>query len=201
MKQSRSVQYYQSVKDPKQALRGRMREIAQTRVRYGYRRIHVLLKREGWQLGKNQAYRLYSEEQLQLRSKLPKRRKMVVTRQAKIKPAKTNEAWSMDFVADQLANGMKFRTLTIVDVFSKEALAIEVGQRLRSEHVVAVLNRLAARRSPPNIFLSITAANSRGSCSICGRTITRHGSTSAGPENQRTIATLKRLTDHSGTSA
>jgi putative transposase len=80
MKQSRSVQYYQSVKDPKQALRGRMREIAQTRVRYGYRRIHVLLKREGWQLGKNQAYRLYSEEQLQLRSKLPRRRKMVVTR-------------------------------------------------------------------------------------------------------------------------
>ena len=54
MKQSRSVQYYQSVKDPKQALRRRMREVAQTRVRYGYRRIHVLLKREGWQLGKNQ---------------------------------------------------------------------------------------------------------------------------------------------------
>jgi putative transposase len=108
MKQSRSVQYYQSVKDPKRALRGRMREIAQTRVRYGYRRIHVLLKREGWQLGKNQMYRLYSEEQLQLRSKLSKRRKMVVTRQAKIKPTKPNEAWSMDFVADQLANGMKF---------------------------------------------------------------------------------------------
>jgi putative transposase len=100
MKQSRSAQYYQSVKDPKQALRGRMREIAKTRVRYGYRRIHVLLKREGWQLGKNQAYRLYSEEQLQLRSKLPRRRKMVVTRQAKIKPTKPNEAWSMDFVLD-----------------------------------------------------------------------------------------------------
>ena len=66
-----------------------MREIAHTRVRYGYRRIHVLLKREGWQLGKNQAYRLYSEEQLQLRSKLPKRRKMVVTRQVKIKPSQT----------------------------------------------------------------------------------------------------------------
>jgi len=133
MKQSRSVQYYRSVKDPKQALRRRMREIAKTRVRYGYRRIHVLLKREGWQLGKNQAYRLYSEEQLQLRSKLPRRRKMVVTRQARIKPTKPNEAWSMDFMADQLANGMKFRTLTIVDVFSRQALAIEVGQRLRSE--------------------------------------------------------------------
>ena len=108
IKQARSVQYYKSVKDRRDALRGRMRAIAQTRVRYGYRRIHVLLKREGWQLGKNQAYRLYSEEQLQLRSKLPKRCKMVVTRQVKIKPTEINQAWSMDFVADQLANGTKF---------------------------------------------------------------------------------------------
>jgi hypothetical protein len=58
-----------------------------------------------WQLGKNQAYRLYSQEQLQLRSKLPKRRMMVVTRQLKIKPTGINQAWSTDFVADQLANG------------------------------------------------------------------------------------------------
>lgn len=92
MKQSRSVQYYQNVKDPQQALRGRMRETARIRVRYGYRRIRVLLKREGWQLGKNQAYRLYSEEQLQLRSKLPKHRKMVVTRQANIKPTQSKAA-------------------------------------------------------------------------------------------------------------
>jgi len=58
-------------------LKARMREIANSRVQYGYRWIHVLLKREGWQLGKNQMYRLYNEEQLQLRSKLPKRRKML----------------------------------------------------------------------------------------------------------------------------
>jgi putative transposase len=149
IKQTRSTQYYQSVKDPKTALRRRMHEIAHTRVRYGYRRIHVLLKREGWQLGKNQAFRLYQEEQLQLRSKLPKRRKMVVCRQVRIKPTQPNQVWSMDFVADQLANGAKFRTLTIIDVFSKEALAIEVGQRLGGEHVVAALNRLAAQRKAP----------------------------------------------------
>ncbi len=149
IQQHRSVQLYQSVKDPRDEIRQRMREIAQTRVRYGYRRIQVLLKREGWQLGKHLAYRLYSEEQLQLRSKLPKRRKMVVSRQAKIKPMRANEAWSMDFVADQLADGRKFRTLTIVDVFTKESLAIEVGQRLRGEHVVDALNRLAAQRGAP----------------------------------------------------
>jgi putative transposase len=74
IKQTRSVQYYRRVKDPRHDLRSRMREIAQARVRYGYRRIHVLLKRDGWQLGKNQMYRLYCEERLQLRSKLPKRR-------------------------------------------------------------------------------------------------------------------------------
>lgn len=153
MKQPRSVQYYRSVKDPKLPLRQRMRELALVRVRYGYRRLHILLKREGWQLGKNQAYRLYSKEQLQLRTKLPRRRKMVVTRVARIKPIRANQAWSMDFVADQLADGSKFRSLTIVDVYTREALAIEVGSGLRGEHVVAALNRLAAQRGTPTCLL------------------------------------------------
>jgi putative transposase len=153
IKQPRSVQYYRSVKDPKLALRQRMRELAQVRVRYGYRRLHVLLKREGWQLGKNQTYRLYSMEQLQLRTKLPRRRKMVITRVTRIKPVRANQAWSMDFVADQLADGSKFRSLTIVDVYTREALAIEVGSSLRGEHVVATLNRLAAKRGTPTCLL------------------------------------------------
>ena len=99
VKQSRSVQYYRSVKDPRHDLRLRMRELAQTRVRYGYRRIHVLLKRDGGQLGKNQMYRLYTEEQLQLRSKLPKRRKMVVVRRERPRARAANDVWSLDFGA------------------------------------------------------------------------------------------------------
>ena len=150
VKQTRSVQYYRSVKDPRHDLRARMRELAQVRVRYGYRRIHVLLRRDGWRLGKNQMYRLYREEQLQLRSKLPKRRKMVVVRRERIRPRAPNEVWSLDFVSDQLANGTRFRARTVVDVFSREALAIEVGQRLGGEHVVAVLNRLVAQRRAPH---------------------------------------------------
>ena len=149
IKQTRSTQYYRSVKDPRDDVRTRMREIAGIRVRYGYRRIHVLLKRDGWRLGKNQAYRLYREEQLQLRSKLPKRRKMVVVRRQRIRPTAANVVWSLDFVSDQLANGDRFRALTVVDVFSREALAIEVGRHLRGEHVIAVLNRLAAQRQAP----------------------------------------------------
>lgn len=150
----RSAFYYQSVKDPKLALRGRMHDIARARVRFGYRRIHVMLRREGWALGRNQAYRLYREEALQLRSKLPRRRKMVVTRRERFVPRSPNEAWSMDFVADQLTNGQRFRALTVVDVFSREALAIEVGQHLRGEQVVEACNRLVAqRRAPKRIFV------------------------------------------------
>jgi putative transposase len=138
----RSVLYYRSIKDPKLALRGRMHEIARTRVRYGYRRIHILLRREGCQ------------EALQLRSKLPRRRKMIVTRRERFEPKRANEAWSMDFVADELTNGQRFRALTVVDVFSREALAIQVGQRLRGEDVVGVCNRLVAqRRAPKRIFV------------------------------------------------
>jgi putative transposase len=150
----RSVSYYRSVKDPKPALRARMRELSQARVRFGYRRIHVLLRREGWQLGRDQMYRLYKEESLQLRCKLPRRRKMVVTRRERFEARRPNDAWSMDFVADQLVNGKRFRALTIVDVFSREALAIRVGQKLRGEDVVDVCNRLVAqRRAPRRVFV------------------------------------------------
>ena len=80
-----------------------MHEIARTRVRYGYRRIHVLLRREGWTLWEEPGVSALPEEQLQLRSKLPRRRKMVVTRESdSCQPRRANDAWSMDFVADQL---------------------------------------------------------------------------------------------------
>ncbi|MCW3543626.1 IS3-like element ISBcen22 family transposase [Burkholderia cenocepacia] len=154
VKQARSTHYYRSVKDPQTALRQRMREIAQTRVRYGYRRVHVLLKREGWRVSRNRVYRLYAEEQLQLRSKLPKRRKMVVSRRERCVPVRPNEVWSLDFVADQLADGTRLRALTVVDIFSREALAIEVGKRLRAEDVVSVLNRLVAQRRAPRFLFA-----------------------------------------------
>ena len=69
-----------------------MRELTQTRIRYSYRRLHVLLRREGWKLGKNQAYRLYTVESLQLRSKRPRKRKMRVARQERLVPKRANQA-------------------------------------------------------------------------------------------------------------
>ncbi len=81
-----------------------MHEIVATRIRYGYRRVHVMLKREGWGVGRNVVYRLYREEGLVLRTKPPRRRKMLVHREARCKPARPNDAWSLDFVHDQLSN-------------------------------------------------------------------------------------------------
>ncbi|EDZ98310.1 integrase catalytic region [Burkholderia sp. H160] len=162
VRRARSKHDYRSVKDPQTALRQRMREIAQTRVRYGYRRVHVLFKREGWRVSRDRLYRLYAEEQLQLRSKLPRRRKMVVSRRKRCVPARPNEVWSLDFVADQLANGTRLRDLTVVDVFNREALAIEVGQRLRAEDVASVLNRLVAQRRVPRFLFADSGSEFSG---------------------------------------
>jgi putative transposase len=127
VKQHRSVQSYCSSKDPQLALRARLRELAQARIRYGCRRLQVLLRREGWAVGKKRVYRLYCEEALPLRSKLPRRRRRVVTRRERYAPTRPGQAWSLDFVADQLVNGQRFRILTVVDVFTREALAVKKG--------------------------------------------------------------------------
>ncbi len=140
---------YQSRREPRTALRLRIREIAQVRVGYGYRKIRVLLKREGWQVGKKLVYRLYQEEGLTLRSKPRRRRCAATNRRDRCKPTAPNEVWSLDFVADQLADGRRFRALTVVDVFTRESLAIEVGQSLKGEDVVRVLSRIGLQRAVP----------------------------------------------------
>ncbi len=131
-----------------------MRDIAATRVRYGYRRVHVLLRREGWRLGRTVVWRPCREEGLALRSRRPRRRKMVVQREARCLPTRPNEAWSLDFIHDQLGDGTRFRALTVLDVFSREGLAIEVGQRLKAGHVVEVLNRLVRQRGAPGFLFA-----------------------------------------------
>ncbi len=127
MRQHRSTQRKPSTRDPRLQIRQRMHEIVQTRIRYGYRRVHVTLRRDGWTVGRNLVWQLCREEGLALRSKRPGRRKMVVHREARCVPKHPNEAWSLNFVRDQLSQGTKFRALTVVDIWSREGLAIEVG--------------------------------------------------------------------------
>lgn len=123
-----------------------MHEIVATRIRYGYRRAYILLKREGWQVGRNVVYTGSIARRASRSARSSRDGAKWWYRQVRCQPQGPNEAWSLDFVHDQLSNGQKFRMLTVVDVFSREALAIEVGQRLRGEHLVVVLNRLAIRR-------------------------------------------------------
>jgi putative transposase len=109
----------------------------------------VLLRREGWDVGKNRFYRVYCEENLGLRRKRPWQHVTAVHRLQRLPAVLPNEVRGMDFVADQLADGRKVRTLTVVDLFTRECLAIEVGYSLRAEHVVAAMNHLKYERGLP----------------------------------------------------
>ncbi len=133
---ARSTQCYRGSKNPQTALRQRIRETGRTRVRYGYWKIRVLLNREGWKVGNKWAYRLYREEGLGLRPRPRRRYQASSYPRERTKPRAPNEVWSLDFVADQLADERGFRALTVVDVFTRESLAIEAGQSLKGENVV-----------------------------------------------------------------
>jgi len=146
---SRSLYAYRSKARDAAPLIMRMKEIAATRVHYGYRRVHVMLKREGWPDNHKRVYRLYQSEGLSLRHKRPKRNKSARLRQPKHIVTAINQIWSMDFVADALFDGRRLRALTVVDNYTREALAIDVGQSLKGEDVVNTLNRIAASRGLP----------------------------------------------------
>jgi putative transposase len=158
----RTTHRYESRREPWTELRMRMREIAQTRVRYGYRMIRVLLNREGWKAGKDLVYRLYKEEGLGLRTRPTGRKRAVVHRQDRFLPTGPNQAWAMDFVSDQCSDGRRFRALTIIDVYTRESLAIEAGQSLRGEDVVRVLNRLILERGVPRVLFCDNGAEFTG---------------------------------------
>lgn len=146
---SRSQYGYRSRKAPQEALRERIRELASGRIRYGYRRIHLLLKREGWRANVKLVYRLYREQGLALRRKRPWRHVTAEHRLERSPARSRNDVWSMDFVADELADGTRFRTLTIVDTYTRECLDIAVGQRLTATDVVCALDRLKVSRGIP----------------------------------------------------
>jgi putative transposase len=124
----RSTTRYQSVARDQAALRMRLRDLAAVRGRYGYRRLHLLLCREGWQVNHTRVYQLYRLEGLALR--LTKRRKRAsALRVVRGAAAAPNERWSMDVVHDHLVNGRRIRVLTIVDNLSRVSPAIKVAPR------------------------------------------------------------------------
>lgn len=140
----RSSARYVAKRSGDQELRERLRELAAQRRRFGYRRLHVMLRREGWTVNHKRIYRLYGEEGLSVR----KRKRKRVSRAERLPletPSSPNRLWCLDFVSDSLWWGRKIRMLSVEDVFTREALAIEVDTSLPGTRVVQVLEQVVAR--------------------------------------------------------
>jgi putative transposase len=142
-----SSQRYRSRRDPRPALRTRLCELAHERVRFGYRRLHVLLVREGVVVNRKCVYRLYREEGLAVRKK--KRKRVAVARQPMPAPERLNDCWAMDFMSDTLRGGRRFRILNLIDVLSREGLASEVDTSLPARRVVQAVDVIALERGYP----------------------------------------------------
>ncbi|ONF97289.1 IS2 transposase TnpB [Sphingomonas jeddahensis] len=127
----------------------RIRDLAATRTRYGYFRIYILLRREGWFVNHKRVYRLYRNDGLSLRLKKSRRNVSAANRDRQPAAAAANEMWSMDFVSDALFDGRRLRALTVVDAFTREVLAIDVHQGIKGEQVVEVMARISSTRGAP----------------------------------------------------
>ena len=128
-------------------LRDRLKELAAKQSAYGYLMLHSLLKTEGLVINKKRTYRLYTEEGLQVRTK--KRKKLTRPRQPLELPTAVNQRWSMDFVADQLAGGRRFRVLNVVDDYSREMVGQLVSISISGRQVARFLSELIESRSKP----------------------------------------------------
>ncbi|WP_271595897.1 IS3 family transposase [Bradyrhizobium sp. CCBAU 25360] len=144
---------YRSSRPPDAVLRGRLRDLANERRRFGYRRLFVLLRREGEPSGINRIYRLYREEGLTVRKRRA-RRKAVGTRAPILVEARPNARWSLDFVHDQFANGRRFRILNIVDDVTKECLGAIPETSISGRRVARELTAIVQRRGKPGIIVS-----------------------------------------------
>lgn len=145
---NRATMRYRSQSPEETELTERIKAIAYERRRFGYRRVHQLLRREGIKVNHKKVYRLYREAGLAVRKR--KRRKgIMVERQPLLLPEMPNHTWSMDFVMDSLANGRRIKCLTIVDDFSKECLDIPVANGISGEQVARTLDGIAAFRGYP----------------------------------------------------
>lgn len=144
----RSCWRYRRRRGEDTALRERLRALAVQRRRFGYRRLHVLLRREGWPVNHKRVYRLYREEGLAVRRRT-RRQRAASGRLPLSAPTRATQGWSMDFMSDALASGRRFRVLTVVDDYTREALAIEVDTSLPGERVKRVLEKLTESRGQP----------------------------------------------------
>lgn len=147
----RSTHRYRPCRDPALVLRTRLRDLAMSRPRYGYRRLWVLLRREGWPVNHKRVLRLYREEGLEVRTK--RRRKLTARlRVLPPLPERIDEHWSLDFMVDQLATGQRVRILAALDHFSRECVCLEVAYHVPASAVTAALDGAIAQRARPKVL-------------------------------------------------
>jgi putative transposase len=144
---------YQPVRPDDAGLRDRMKAIAHERRRFGYRRIHIMLKREGVAVNHKRLFRLYREEKLSVR-KRGGRKRAIGTRAPMVVPMVPNQRWSLDFVSDQLTDGRRFRVLTVVDDCTRECLALVADTSLSGLRVARELKQLITQRGKPKMIVS-----------------------------------------------
>ena len=150
---ARSTIRYESVREPQEELRARIREIAAERPRWGYRFIHNRLRREGAPVTRKRVQRLYREEGLAVRRRGKKRRSQA-PRPVRAALGGPNQRWSMDFVSDTMSSGHTFRCLTIVDEFSRESLAIHPSHSIPAVRVIEILEQLRVERGLPQVIVT-----------------------------------------------
>jgi putative transposase len=139
---------YRGVRPGDGAIRGRLRELAGQRKRFGYRRLHILLAREGVRVNHKKLRRIYREERLQVRCR-GGRKRALGTRAPMVLPQGPNQRWSLDFVSDALADGRRFRILAVVDDFTRECLCLVADTSLSGQRVARELDAVIARRGKP----------------------------------------------------
>ncbi|UPJ79280.1 IS3 family transposase [Bradyrhizobium sp. 183] len=149
----RMTMRYRTTQADDTSLRQRMRAIAQERRRFGYRRLHVLLRREGYLINHKKLFRLYREEKLTVRRR-GGRKRAIGTRAPMLVPMTPNDRWSLDFVSDQLTDGRRFRILTVVDDCTRECLALVADTSLSGIRLARELDRLMIERGKPRMVVS-----------------------------------------------
>lgn len=150
---ARSSFYYKKVVNQQTILiKQRIKDIANSRFKYGYRRIHTMLNREGFQINLKKVHRIYREENLLLKKKVPRRRIQAKSRQEPTAIHSKNDCWSMDFVSDNLFTGGKLKILTIVDVYTRESPLIGVGFRYTGYDVTTSLDEAISRYEVPKVI-------------------------------------------------
>jgi putative transposase len=145
---------YVSKREGDNVMRERLRCLAAERRRFGYRRLHILLRREGIELNHKKLFRIYREERLTVRRRRGGRKRAIGTRAPMTLPQGGNQRWSLDFVSDVLADGRRFRVLVVIDDFTRECLKLVVDSSISGRRVARELDDIIAARSKPLMIVS-----------------------------------------------